>query len=259
MYHQIQEVVTNLKPHVPALPRPGLAGSCMATPKSGPSPSTLRERGLWYMGVDVGRLRRTGAGDVTFGQSWCATWRRQDLLIPRVDYDHVVNWTLVPHAHVWVGGVQLEWAPGRGAEWGFVPELSVDGLVRSASLPVMGDGDEVMPGVRGLLTPGHLEVVLTSGDAVKNQAELLERRPSSADDGTTWRVSCDRIWQRLSEYPRSILIPGHDVPSRVGRDGVTGVHAEREASIGVWLRTKLDDLTREASGKAAKQLKGALE
>lgn len=165
--------------------------------------------------------RGLGAHDVT------------DVLITHCHWDHLGNVNLFPHARLVVPGAELWWARRQQPGTWHLADLHVDWLTRQGSrVAEVDDGDEVLPGVRVVATPGHTPghcayevaggpaTALFAGDAVKNRAELLTGDVQLTLDAHASRASVERVRARLSEDAAVSLVPGHDVRMRMAGDGL---------------------------------------
>ena len=177
-----------------------------------------------------------------------------DVLLTHSHYDHSVNWTLFRDARIVIGAAELAWS--LKAPWGEtpVPELYVRELERWPTRHTAADGEEVLPGVRARLTPGHTpghlvfvvdgsgrEAIFT-GDAAKNRAELLARRSDATYDAAVSTASIAMIWELWRRRPGSVLVPGHDLPMTQA-DGRISYLGEREAALKVWSGDDLETTT----------------
>jgi N-acyl homoserine lactone hydrolase len=178
-----------------------------------------------------------------------------DVVITHAHYDHAVNFTLFPNATVWIGDAELEWAQRQPPGFDPLPELYVRELATSSRVRRIADGEEFLPGIRAIASPGHtpghvlflLEGgparVLFTGDAAKNRAELLSHDPDMSDDRAASRVSMERIWSLWREVPGTILIPGHDLSMRLSDDGTPAYLGERKAGIAAWFAETIEMVT----------------
>ena len=177
-----------------------------------------------------------------------------DLLLTHAHYDHMLNWTLVPHARIVIGAQELDWAIDE--PWGEtpVPELYVRELKGWPTLAAAADGDEVMPAITAHVapghTPGHLIYVLHgrdrdvifTGDAAKNRAELLCGRTDMTYDPAVSGATVAAIWTRWRDRPGNVVVPGHDIPM-VLKDGRPDYLASREAAIRAWFGDDIETMT----------------
>ena len=176
------------------------------------------------------------------------------VLLSHSHYDHAINWTLFPNAKIFIAKGELDWALEQ--PWGEtpVPELYVRELSTLPRLQVVGEGEQVFPGTRVFLTPGHtpgsaifvMDVgdrsIIFTGDACKNRAELLSRSAHMSLDQQQSQSSIERIWAFWSERPGNILVPGHDLPMVLEESGPRYL-GEREAAIDAWFGEDLNETT----------------
>lgn len=177
-----------------------------------------------------------------------------DLLLTHSHWDHSVNWTLFRHARIVLGKVEMAWALEQ--PWGEtpVPELYVERLETWPTLVQVGDGEEVMPGIRAHIAPGHTpgclvyvlegrekDVVFT-GDAAKNRAELVSRTTDMTYDAAISRASIEMIWSLWRKRAGTVLIPGHDLPMTQA-DGKVAYLGTREAAITCWYGDDMETTT----------------
>lgn len=166
-----------------------------------------------------------------------------DVLVTHLHWDHVGNFTMYPNATTWVGEEELAWAATQPAGTPFVPDLHVQELRRrTEGVERMRDGQEVLPGITTIPSPGHTPGHLAfhveaadrahvfAGDAVKNVFELNTLQVDSTMDADASRASVDRL-RSLMRDTDGLLVPGHDVA--LGLDGGDAVRvAPQSASVG---------------------------
>lgn len=153
-----------------------------------------------------------------------------DVLITHAHWDHLANFPLFPRAHLWIGNAELRWAAVLPANEPFTSTLHVQRLLDEGDrVGRLNDGDEPIPGIRVIATPGHTpghlayEVagdsspMIFAGDAVKNLYELATGDVDSTLDRTASRDSVARLRERM-RTTGAILVPGHDVPLRLDAD-----------------------------------------
>jgi glyoxylase-like metal-dependent hydrolase (beta-lactamase superfamily II) len=165
-----------------------------------------------------------------------------DLILSHLHYDHVVNWPMFPNARPIAGAREMAWALGQPAGHPLLPELYIAELSRHPALKLVGDGEEILPGVTAYLapghTPGHLVFLVNGGekdallvqDAAKYRSELLTRTADMTHDPALTRVSIDKIWTLWQRKPATVLIPGHDLPM-VLENGTPKFIGRHEAGI----------------------------
>ncbi|MFJ4175127.1 MBL fold metallo-hydrolase [Microbacterium sp. NPDC089696] len=166
-----------------------------------------------------------------------------DVLVTHLHWDHVGNFTMYPNATTWVGEEELAWAETQPAGTPFVPDLHVQELRRRREgVERMSDGQEVLPGITTIASPGHTPGHLAfhveaadrshvfAGDAVKNVFELNTLQVDSTMDADASRASVDRL-RSLIRDTDGVLVPGHDVA--LGLDAGEAVRlAPQSARIG---------------------------
>jgi len=181
----------------------------------------------------------------------CAPESVTDVVLTHAHWDHAVNYTLFPNAHVWIGRAEMDWA--RDVPTGFnpLPELYVQDLARHPRLHLLEDGEPFLDVFTAHLCPGHTpgclvyrftggEVpVVLSGDAAKNRAELLSMKTDMTMDAAASRASLERIWGLWREVPGTLLIPGHDLTMRLDAAGRPEYIGQRRAGIAAWFSEDL--------------------
>ena len=178
-----------------------------------------------------------------------------DVVLTHSHHDHAINWVLFPRAKIWIGADELAWSVKE--PWGRtpVPELYVRELAGSRQMQPARHGQEILPGLTAYdapgHTPGHLMFVLVgrerdvifTGDAAKNRAELLTRRADMTYDPAVTASSIEQMWEIWRRRPRTLLVPGHDLPM-VLEDGKPVFVGKREAAITSWFDDDLETTTR---------------
>ncbi len=177
-----------------------------------------------------------------------------DVILTHAHYDHSINWIMFPNARVAIGDAELAWAAAQPVGHHLVPELYIRELTASPQLHILGDGEEVLPGMTAHAAPGHTpghlvfhlktaaRDVLFTGDAAKNRAELVTGiADMTMDDGAS-KQTIQRIWHLWRQRPDTLLVPGHDVPM-VLEDGRPSYVGERRAGITAWFDDDLETTT----------------
>jgi len=177
-----------------------------------------------------------------------------DVLLTHAHYDHSINWIMFAKACVTIGATELTWAAAQPIGHALVPELYIRDLATSRQLRVVGDGEEVFPGLTAHAAPGHTpghlifhlstpqRDVIFTGDAAKNRAELLTRTADMTMDEDASAQSFARIWDIWRRRQDTILVPGHDIPM-VLEGGIPMYIEERRAGITAWLDDDLETTT----------------
>ena len=136
-----------------------------------------------------------------------------DVVLTHAHYDHSVNFTLFPNATVWIGAEELAWAARQPPGFNPLPELYVRELAASSRVRRIGYGDEFLPGLKALAspghTPGHLLFYLTGNDV-----PLL-----FTGDAATTAPSCSRATSTRAR----ISPPARQRSGRSGRSGGRGL------------------------------------
>jgi len=177
-----------------------------------------------------------------------------DLVITHLHHDHSINWPLFESARIHVSRRELEWALALRPGVEPTPEFYARELAARAGTVPLDDQDDVAPGIRTELVPGHTpgsiivrvdtgdgEVILT-GDAAKNRAELMSLRVMASGDADASVASLRHILRRWREDERTVVIPGHDLPLRF-RDGRCETVGVRANSLQARLGEDFDDVT----------------
>lgn len=151
-----------------------------------------------------------------------------DVLVTHAHWDHLSNITMFPQARVWMGPDEFEWALALAPDEPFIPHAHLREL-RRRGVERAVDGDEVLPGIAVIGTPGHTpgHVAYTAhttegpmvfaGDSVKNLYELATGDVDSTLDRQASATSVARLRSYMTDSG-AILVPGHDVPLAI-RDG----------------------------------------
>jgi glyoxylase-like metal-dependent hydrolase (beta-lactamase superfamily II) len=175
-----------------------------------------------------------------------------DVVLTHAHYDHSVNFTLFPNATVWIGAEELAWASHQPPGFNPLPELYVRELASSERVRRLQYGDEFLPGLKALAspghTPGHLLFYLTggpapilfTGDAAKNRAELLSGKVDSSEDFPASEATVRAIWSVWREVHGTLLVPGHDLSMRLDAAGRPAYVGERKAAIAAWFAEDLE-------------------
>jgi N-acyl homoserine lactone hydrolase len=169
-------------------------------------------------------------------------------------WDHACNFPLFPNARVIVPRHELEWAAAQPIGTWELPEFHVEKLAQGHNVLRIDDGDEPLPGVRAIATPGHTPghfayhvdgtdgPLLFSGDAVKNQLELMTGDADMTLDAAVSRRSIEKVREMLRADPSLVLVPGHDRMISL-RDGEVVAHSKLRAAIRAWLPDKAEPTT----------------
>ena len=177
-----------------------------------------------------------------------------DVLLTHCHHDHSVNWVMFKDARIVIGADEMAWA--RALPWGesSVPELYVAELAKWPAMRTVRDGEEVWPGLKAYLAPGHTPGCLVfvlegaehdlifTGDAAKNRAELVSRDTDMTFDKRISAASIEMIWAHWKSKPGTIVLPGHDRPMVLKGGNPTYV-GTLEASIKSWTGDDMETTT----------------
>jgi glyoxylase-like metal-dependent hydrolase (beta-lactamase superfamily II) len=160
-----------------------------------------------------------------------------DVLVTHAHWDHLGNIAMFPRARVWMGPDEIEWARRLPLDEPFISHPHLRELERRGIEPAV-DGDEILPGVVAIGTPGHTPghvayVARTSegptifaGDAVKNLYELATGDVDSTLDRQASSASVGRLREYLTDHGAT-LVPGHDVPLAMCNGTVVRMRPQR--------------------------------
>jgi glyoxylase-like metal-dependent hydrolase (beta-lactamase superfamily II) len=179
-----------------------------------------------------------------------------DILLTHAHWDHSVNHTLFPHARIWIGARELDWAAAQPPAFdNALPELYVQALAESPGLRRLAPGDEPLPGLRAMAAPGHTPgslifylaannpPVVFTGDAAKNRAELLSMATDMTLDAAASAESLAGIWALWRAVPGTLLVPGHDLTMELDGQGRPRYLGARAAGIRAWFGEDLSETT----------------
>jgi N-acyl homoserine lactone hydrolase len=176
------------------------------------------------------------------------------VVLTHCHWDHACNFPLFPNARVIVPRHELEWAAAQPIGTWELPEFHVEKLAQGPNVLRIDDGDEPLPGVRAIATPGHTPghfayhvdgtngPLLFSGDAVKNELELTTGDADMTLDAAVSRRSIEKVRELLRADPSLVLVPGHDRLISL-RDGEVVAHSQLRAAIRAWLPGKAEPTT----------------
>ncbi|GAA5003702.1 MBL fold metallo-hydrolase [Actinopolymorpha pittospori] len=181
------------------------------------------------------------------------------VLLTHCHWDHAANFPLFPNARVVVPRPELEWAAAQPVGTWELPEFHVAELARAANVTRIEDGDEPLPRVRAIATPGHTPghfsyqvagtegPLVFGGDAVKNEVELLTAQADMTLDPAQSSLSIKKIRDLLASDPSTILVCGHDRLLSL-RDDKVIARSELHAGIKVWRATSAGPTIVDLSG-----------
>lgn len=140
------------------------------------------------------------------------------VLLTHLHFDHACNVDLLPNATFVLSAREWEFANSLVSRDYFIQESALT-FLRSAKLHLIhNDGEEVIPGITALLTPGHTpgcisyllhqpngQLWVLAGDAAKNRGELRTHEVQMSLDP----VNSVKSLKRLTTMADRVL-PGHD-------------------------------------------------
>lgn len=148
------------------------------------------------------------------------------VLITHMHFDHACNADLLPNATFVLSRAEWQYANDAERRDLFVEKAAIPIIEKGKHLFVE-DGDEIIPGITAMLTPGHTpgcctyilhqdngEKWVLAGDAAKNRGELSTGQVQMSQDLDASNKSIKRI---LSAGCR--ILPGHDGWCRVDAHG----------------------------------------
>ncbi|MDR2529616.1 MAG: MBL fold metallo-hydrolase [Synergistaceae bacterium] len=141
------------------------------------------------------------------------------VFLTHLHFDHIANVSLFPRAMFYLG--QVEWEYANTVEDPVVQEGVLPLLRAFKKTLLKKDGEEVLPGVSFLLTPGHTpgsasllvdEGIKTaiSGDAIKNRVELATGNVGMTQAAEVSRKSVEKVKALAAR-----VLPGHDCALRL--------------------------------------------
>jgi len=234
----------------------GFPGKATVHGALGWSGITLLRGGGRVVLVDAGGFGLRAPLAKALGERGIAPADVTDVLLTHVHYDHAVNALLFPAAAVRISAADLEWACTREPRFDAVPELYAAALERDPRTRRLDGDGAVLPGIDAIAAPGHTPgclvyrvvtddgVALFAGDAVKNRAELLSGEVDMTVDRAASEASVRLVRDLWEATPGAVLVPGHDLPMRAGRDGRPAYLGRRAAGIEAWFGEDLQATTR---------------
>lgn len=148
------------------------------------------------------------------------------VLLTHMHFDHACNVDMYPNATFVVSRAEWEYANDPERRDLFIDKASIP-VIAGGKHIFVEDGDEVIPGITAMLTPGHTpgccsyildqgdgEKWVLCGDAAKNRCELAAQDLQMSQNIEVSRSSIRKI---LAAGCR--ILPGHDGWCRVDADG----------------------------------------
>lgn len=181
------------------------------------------------------------------------------VVLTHCHWDHACNFPLFPNARVIVPRPELEWAAAQPVGTWELPEYHVRELNTAENVVRIEDGAEPLPQLRAIATPGHTPghfayrvtssggPLIFSGDAVKNEWELMTGQADMTLDAVASERSITAIREMLTGDPSLVLVCGHDRMISL-RDGVVVGRSKLRAGITAWLPGKPETTTIDLGG-----------
>lgn len=149
------------------------------------------------------------------------------VLLTHLHFDHACNVDLLPNAVFVLSKAEWEYAQDREHSDLLIEKAAVAVLKQAKKMLVEADGEEILPGITAMLTPGHTpgscsyvlhqengERWVLAGDAAKNRGELKTESVQLSVN----REQTQRSLKRIKETGDRIL-PGHDLWVRIEKEG----------------------------------------
>ena len=136
------------------------------------------------------------------------------VLISHLHFDHCANVDLFHKASIIFSGIEWEYAQATNDIY---VQKAVIQMIKGLKIQLVDDGEEIVPGITAMLTPGHTPGSTTylmrtkkgriafSGDAIKNRVELARQEAVMTYDYKLSRHTINKIRKSAK-----IVIPGHD-------------------------------------------------
>lgn len=192
----------------------------------------------------IERLGRLGLGreDVT------------SVVLTHCHWDHICNYPLFPKAKLFVPDDDLRWALNQPVGTWHIPEFHVEKLGDDPRVVRVRDGDEFLPGLRAIGTPGHTPghlsyvargergTLIFTGDAVKNQAELMTEKVDMTLDLAESQASIRLVRKLAAADPANIIVCGHDRLLSLDEDKLVHL-ADLQAAVSARLSPEFEEVT----------------
>lgn len=149
------------------------------------------------------------------------------VLLTHLHFDHACNVDLLPNAVFVLSRAEWEYAQNREEPDLLIERTAVSVLQQAEKILVETDGEEILPGITAMLTPGHTpgscsyvlhqengENWVLAGDAAKNRGELKTETVQLSVNREQTQNSLRKI-KKAGER----ILPGHDLWVRIGRGG----------------------------------------
>lgn len=140
------------------------------------------------------------------------------VLLTHMHFDHVCNMDLLPNATFVLSEKEWKHANDLQRRDLFIQESAILPMRNARRIFVTEEGQEVLPGITAMMTPGHTpgsvsyvlhqengEKWVLAGDAAKNRGELRTRDVQMSLDPTASTASLEKIVNTADR-----ILPGHD-------------------------------------------------
>lgn len=149
------------------------------------------------------------------------------VLVTHMHFDHICNADMFPNAVFVLSKDEWEYANDEKRRDPFIEKAAIPVLEQAEKILVERDGQEVLPGITAILTPGHTpgccsyilhqdngEKWVLAGDAAKNRGELATETVQMSMNQEQTQKSLKKI-----KSAGTRILPGHDTWVRVQPDG----------------------------------------
>lgn len=176
------------------------------------------------------------------------------VVLTHCHWDHICNYPLFPKAKIFVPDDDLEWALTQPIGTWHVPEFHVEKLGSDSRVVRIRDEDEFLPGLQAIATPGHTpghlgyiargeqSSLIFTGDAVKNQAELMTGKVDMTLDLAESEASIRRVRELAATDPANVIVCGHDRLLSLDEDKLIQL-ADLQAAVSARLSSKFEEET----------------
>jgi glyoxylase-like metal-dependent hydrolase (beta-lactamase superfamily II) len=157
------------------------------------------------------------------------------LVLSHFHHDHVMNFEYFRNCRIVLHKKEAEWVQSDPDDWP-MPKYLFPVLQSTGRLELINKDEEIAPGIKTLLSPGHTPgcmslvicdkdrpVIVLAGDAVKNMTELATGEVAMSHDNQESAKTIRKI-RNIAD----IVIPGHDRTLKVEPDKIIAVTACHE-------------------------------
>lgn len=150
------------------------------------------------------------------------------IVLSHFHFDHMVNAELFPASRIVLSAPELEYIRSGAFQRATDPFVSLAHIhTLHSRLSPVDERQEIAPGVQALLLPGHTpgsmglwipeQGILLAGDAVKNRYDFDHNTPPACFGPQSEALASMHRIRSLA----STILPGHDIPFSLARDGST--------------------------------------